>query len=48
MTDQTDDEVDMKLPEARKIARISRGDLQTVGGAIPFAGGVLSAIAGAW
>jgi hypothetical protein len=38
----------MKLPESGKIAKISRGALQTVGGAVPFAGGVLSAIAGAW
>jgi len=31
-----------------KINKISRGALQTVGGAIPFAGGLFSAIAGAW
>ena len=31
-----------------KIGKISRGALQTVGGAIPFAGGLFSAIAGAW
>jgi len=30
------------------INKISRGALQTVGGAIPFAGGLFSAIAGAW
>ena len=39
---------EMKLPESGKIARISRGALQVVGGAIPFAGGCFSAIAGAW
>jgi hypothetical protein len=34
--------------KAGKAAKISRAALQVVGGAIPFAGGVLSAIAGAW
>lgn len=38
----------MKLPESNKIAKVSRGALQAVGGAIPFAGGVFSAIAGTW
>ncbi|GIU01543.1 hypothetical protein TSL6_20490 [Sulfurovum sp. TSL6] len=37
-----------ELPEGGKVAKISRGALQAVGGAIPFAGGVFSAIAGAW
>lgn len=37
-----------KLPESGKMAKISRGALQAVGGAVPLAGGVLSAIAGAW
>ena len=36
------------LPKSGKIAKISRGALQAVGGVIPFAGGVLSAVAGAW
>lgn len=36
------------LPKGGKVAKISRGALQAVGGAIPFAGGVLSAVAGAW
>jgi hypothetical protein len=31
-----------------KIARISRGALQIAAGAVPLAGGILSAIAGAW
>ncbi len=39
---------EMKLPEGSKAAKISRGALQVVGGAVPFAGGLLSAIAGAW
>jgi len=48
MTEQSDEKDEMKLPESGKIAKISRGALQAVGGAVPFAGGVLSAIAGAW
>lgn len=48
MTGQTGDEGDMKLPESGKVAKISRGALQAIAGAVPFAGGVLSAIAGAW
>lgn len=39
---------DKELPKSGKIAKISRGAMQAVGGAVPFAGGVLSAIAGAW
>ncbi len=37
-----------EFPESGKIAKISRGALQTAGGLVPFAGGVLSAFAGAW
>lgn len=44
MTDNEDNVV----PESGKGAKISRGALQVVGGAIPLAGGFLSAIAGAW
>lgn len=47
MAGQADDD-DMKLPESDKVAKISRGALQVIGGAVPFAGGVLSAIAGTW
>lgn len=43
-----DDNEEKKLPESGKIAKISRGALQAVGGAVPLAGGVFSAIAGAW
>ena len=39
---------DSEFPESGKVAKISRGALQTVGGAIPFAGGFFSAIAGVW
>ncbi len=45
-----DDEADEtnELPEGSKIAKFSRGALQAIGGAVPFAGGIFSAIAGAW
>lgn len=47
--DQSDnDKDDPKLPDDAKSAKIARGALQVVGGAVPFAGGILSAIAGAW
>lgn len=39
---------DQKLPDGAKSAKIARGALQVVSGAVPFAGGILSAIAGAW
>lgn len=39
---------DGKLPGSGKVAKITRGTLQAVAGAVPFAGGILSAIAGAW
>jgi hypothetical protein len=39
---------DLTLPKPGKAAKISRAALQVVGGAVPFAGGFLSAIAGAW
>jgi len=43
-----DDNKDKELPEEGKVARYSRSALQAIGGAVPFAGGVFSAIAGAW
>ena len=43
-----DDDEEMKLPEGSKAAKISRGALQVIGGAVPCASGFLSAIAGAW
>lgn len=45
---EEDDNEEKKLPESGKVAKISRGALQALGGAVPFAGGVFSAIAGAW
>lgn len=47
MSDETEDE-DRKFPEGKKFAKVSRGALTAAGGLIPFAGGVLSAFAGAW
>jgi hypothetical protein len=43
-----DSEHEKKLPQSGKIAKISRGALQAVGGSVPFVGGVFSAVAGAW
>jgi hypothetical protein len=48
MSDEIIDMEEKELQKTSKVAKISRGALQTIGGAIPFAGGVLSAIAGAW
>lgn len=39
---------DKKIPEGGKGAKITRGALQVAGGAIPYVGGFLSAIAGVW
>src|SRR5579862_890853 len=47
MPDQPLDD-EPEVPEHNKGAMIARGALNTVGGAIPFAGGFLSAIAGVW
>jgi hypothetical protein len=35
-------------PKPGKTAKITRGALQVIGGAVPLGGGILSAIAGAW
>jgi len=48
MSDTELNPYEMKLPEESKAAKISRGALQAVGGAVPFAGGICSAIAGTW
>jgi len=48
MTDPRDDEADKEVPESSKVAKISRAVLQVASGAIPLAGGMLSAIAGSW
>jgi len=48
MRDEIINMEDKELPKSGKVAKISRGALQVVGGAVPFAGGVLSAVAGAW
>ena len=38
----------INIPESGKKAKISRGAIQAIGGAIPFVGGIFSAVAGAW
>lgn len=48
MVEDGSNETRGKLPAGGKGSKISRGALQVIGGAVPFAGGVLSAIAGAW
>jgi len=39
---------DSNLPGPSKNDKIARGALQAIGGAIPFVGGIFSAISGAW
>jgi len=41
-------ENDNKLPEEGRTAKVIRGALQVASGAVPFAGGLFSAAAGAW
>ena len=36
------------ISRGKRVAKYSRGALQAIGGAVPFAGGIFSAIAGAW
>ncbi|MCK5603267.1 hypothetical protein KAR91_15395 [Candidatus Pacearchaeota archaeon] len=48
MSDEIKSTDEMQMPESGKVAKYSRGALQTIGGGIPFASGVFSAIAGAW
>lgn len=39
---------DQQLPDNSKGSKVVRGALQAAGGAVPFVGGVFSAIASAW
>jgi hypothetical protein len=48
MTDAIEGEPENKPPDSSRTARISRAVLQIASGVIPFAGGTLSAAAGAW
>ncbi|WP_444936032.1 hypothetical protein ACJJIW_18635 [Microbulbifer sp. JMSA004] len=48
MSDEIEGVAERKRPESRKVSKVTRGTLSAVGGAIPIAGGVFSAIAGAW
>lgn len=43
-----DEEEKDKFPESGKVSKISRAALNSVGGLIPFAGGLLSAISSGW
>jgi len=48
MSEEADDIEENKVPESGNTAKVSRSALQVIGGVVPFAGGILSAIAGAW
>jgi hypothetical protein len=48
MDESTTGPPEIDPPKSGKVAKISRGALQVIGGAVPLAGGLLSAIAGAW
>jgi hypothetical protein len=48
MSDDKPLDGELEMPEAGKGAMIARGALNTISGAIPFAGGFLSAVAGVW
>ena len=48
MSEMPDENEENQLPGSGKIAKYSRGALQAIGGVVPFAGGVFSAIAGVW
>lgn len=45
MNDDTEILDDMAVPKEGKVAKYTRGAMQAIGGAVPFAGGVFSAIA---
>lgn len=48
MSDEIDITKNNKLPESGKVSKVTRGVLSAVGGAVPIAGGIFSAITGAW
>jgi hypothetical protein len=48
MSDDKSPDGELEMPQAAKGAMIARGALNTISGAIPFAGGFLSAVAGVW
>lgn len=48
MNDEIEISGEMTVPKEGKIAKYTRGAIQAVGGAVPFVGGVFSAIAGSW
>jgi hypothetical protein len=48
MSDENSLDGEIELPKAAKVALVARGVLNAASGAIPLAGGSLSAIAGVW
>ena len=48
MVDEINIPDEKEVPAGVNAAKVSRAALQVIGGVVPFAGGVLSAIAGAW
>ena len=48
MSDDLVDYGNVNLPESSNVSKFSRGTMQAIGGALPIAGGLFSAIAGAW
>lgn len=48
MSDSDKGSEEKDLPQSAKIVKVSRGALEAVGGAIPFAGGIFSAISSVW
>jgi hypothetical protein len=42
------EDYEVHAPESRSAAKLGRSALQIAGGAVPFVGGFLSAVAGAW
>ena len=48
MTEQENGKDDISLPSEGKVSKVSRTALEVVGGGVPFASGIFTAIAGAW
>jgi hypothetical protein len=46
--DASDEKNNKEIPKEKRIAKITRGGMEIVGGLVPFAGGLLSAAASAW
>jgi hypothetical protein len=48
MNDEIDKSSESQILKEKRVAKYSPAALQAIGGAVPFAGGVFSTIAGAW